>query len=171
MKEITCAATIYLMAMSSSAAPDIVMRPGQLWKKVIASRHWLVWTSHSMGTGISNSNLGRTCRKQFTESFCLLHVHELSMHRSPCSQLDSLFKTLCLFWQVTHFHSLFPNYYSFIFARDLSHVRGLISRTLNHSKARCIEHGVIILLSIHICPQRVFLIVIHHISRTDHKGM
>lgn len=106
MKEITCAATIYLMAMSSSAAPDIVMRPGQLWKKVIASRHWLVWTSHSMGTGISNSNLGRTCRKQFTESFCLLHVHELSMHRSPCSQLDSLFKTLCLFWQVTHFHSL-----------------------------------------------------------------
>lgn len=52
------------------------------------------------------TNLGRTCRKQFTESFCLLHVHELSMHRSPCSQLDSLFKTLCLFWQVTHFHSL-----------------------------------------------------------------
>lgn len=106
--KITCGATIYLMAVNSSAAPDIVMRPTTM-EKVTASQHWLLWTSHSMGTGISNSKLGRTCRRQLNlklNHFVIFLVHELSMHRSPCPQLDSLFKTLGLFGQETHFRSV-----------------------------------------------------------------
>lgn len=61
-------------------------------------------------------------------------------------------------------HWLFTKYYSFTFARDLSHVRGLVSRTLNHPKAQCTQHGVITLLSIHICPQQVFPRVSSHLE-------